>query len=141
MSENFTLFSDDTREFAYIRHETIQNISMEDRHTVKRLYCQEQIVAYLREITDKQTALFFNKYFKDRVLLQTSSEKTLSSFPSDICKTARVLIRYTPHCLKATSISFMNVRPWIRGQEHNVYIKLQKREFNIIIQSFFFNTP
>ena len=64
---------------------------------------------------DKNASFLFNQYFRDSSIdadkwfaAKPLSNRTFASFLGEICTAARVQKKYTPHCLRATAVTYLN---------------------------------
>lgn len=122
---------DETGEFVTLNHETQQKthqggIALAARavegHTEKRMYaspqstcCPVKLLKLLIEKTEKSATSLFNQYYKEATpetdkwyAAKPLSKRTFSKFLNEICKAASVETNYTPHCLRATAITYLS---------------------------------
>ena len=64
---------------------------------------------------DKSSFYLFNQYFRDSAIdvhkwfaAKPLSKRTFASFFDEICTASGVQKKYTPHCLRATAITYLN---------------------------------
>ncbi|XP_033753923.1 uncharacterized protein LOC117337183 [Pecten maximus] len=128
--DSFIFEGDNSEEFATMSHETQQkNMQGGLTHAGgdggKRMYahydnatCPVKMLKMLMEKTDPTATSLFNQFDKsaslkpkESAIWYTSkglSKRTFAKFLSDICVAAKVVKKYTPHCLRATAIQFLN---------------------------------
>lgn len=125
---SFKFHHDDTGKYVTLEHETLQKnrqggISSNDgNNTDIRMYatgdkncCPVELLQLLINKTDKNATSLFNQYFRD-VLMDADkwfsakplAKRTFANFLKEICIAAGVKKNYTPHCLRATSITYLN---------------------------------
>lgn len=120
---------ENNRQYVTLCHETQQKnfqggIRSEEAPSGKRIYevpeseiCPVKMLRLLLSKTDSSALSLFNSCFKDALhnpsadLWYTSkplAKRSFSGFMSDICKSSKCMNTYTPHCLRATSITAMS---------------------------------
>lgn len=120
---------ENNRQYVTLCHETQQKnfqggIRSEEALSGKRIYevpeseiCPVKMLRLLLSKTDSSALSLFNSCFKDALhnpsadLWYTSkplAKRSFSGFMSDICKSSKCMNTYTPHCLRATSITAMS---------------------------------
>ncbi|XP_021359223.1 uncharacterized protein LOC110454170 [Mizuhopecten yessoensis] len=126
--DSFVFESDSSGEYATLSHETQQkNIQGGLSHSGengKRMYasgnskCPVKMLKRLIEKTDPTATSLFNQFDKSAVMKpiesaiwytnKSLSKRTFAKFMSNICVAAKIDKKYTPHCLRATAIQFLN---------------------------------
>nr|XP_022306586.1 uncharacterized protein LOC111112973 [Crassostrea virginica] len=125
---SFEFHEDESGKYATLKHDTLQKTfqggltSNDDQSTEKRMYatndpscCPVELLTLLIEKTDKNASFLFNQYFRDSAIdadkwfaAKPLSKRTFASFLGEICTAAGVQKKYTPHCLRATAITYLN---------------------------------
>jgi site-specific recombinase XerD len=77
--------------------------------------CPVEILRLLIEKTDSNASHLFNHYYKDRNInadkwftAKPLSKRTYANFLGEICIASGVQKKYSPHCLRATAIIYLN---------------------------------
>ncbi|XP_061190634.1 uncharacterized protein LOC133198584 [Saccostrea echinata] len=123
--DSFEFKTDGTGEYAIIKPETLgRNHGVAEAHLDKRLYavapgsgvCPVKLLRLLIKKTDKNAIRLFNNYRKD-VWLDVNEEwftakpiakRTFGTILPNLCKDAGVSNKYSPQCLRATVIAYIN---------------------------------
>ncbi|XP_069107107.1 uncharacterized protein [Argopecten irradians] len=131
--QSFEFHNDESGEYVTMTHTTQQKnhqggLNSHEANIGKRMYscpespsCPVKMLKLLLEKTDKNATKLFNQYNKFLVGLCFSPQltdvwfntkplahRTFARFLSDICKSSDVDAPYTPHCLRATAIQYLN---------------------------------
>lgn len=128
-TNSFSFENDESGEYVTLKVETQQKnhqggLNSSTDPCDKRMYatgtssCPVKMLKLLLAKTDKNATHLFNQYRKNAITSPYSNEiwftdkplakRTFANFLADICKSASVTKSYTPHCLRATAIQFLN---------------------------------
>lgn len=130
--KSFEFKNDENGEYVTLSHDTQQKnfqggIRSAEAPSDKRMYaddtecCPVKMLKLLLEKTPSDATSLFNQYDKaalansERAVWFTSkplSKRTFQNFLPEICKNAGVEKRYTPHCIRATTIQHLNDSGW-----------------------------
>ncbi|XP_069102852.1 uncharacterized protein [Argopecten irradians] len=125
--QSFSFQQDEYGEYVALTHDIVEEIRgcAKKLHNDKRMYscpespsCPVKMLKLLLKKTDSRATSLFNQYSKESSMspMTTSiwytpksvSKRTFARFLTQICKAANVDENYTPHCLRATAMQYVN---------------------------------